>query len=56
MNTAIPFDAALSLTWTPCPVCRGQRRVFVASGDGEGYVPETCIPCLGVGEVLTAAP
>ena len=54
MNPAAPFETALSLVWTPCPVCWGQRRVFVEAV-GEGYVPETCAPCLGVGEMLTGA-
>lgn len=53
MSTAAPSDAGLCLAWIPCPVCWGQRRVFVASGDGEGYVPEACGPYLGRGEVLT---
>jgi hypothetical protein len=56
MNSAAPSEAVRSFAWIPCPVCWGQRRVFVASGDGEGYVPEVCTPCLGLGEVLTGTP
>lgn len=48
MSTAIQvrFPAA---TWSPCPTCWGQRRIF-EDRNGEGLVPCTCPECLGLGE------
>ncbi len=32
-----------------CPVCWGQRRIYEAAANGEGYVPRPCVHCAGRG-------
>lgn len=51
MSTAVPVTLPEPV-WVPCPMCWGQRRIFV-DRNGEGYVPCTCPECLGVGERAT---
>jgi hypothetical protein len=55
MSSAVSPGPAVQLVWTPCSCCWGQRRIFVEAADGEGYVPEVCAACLGMGEVLIGA-
>lgn len=37
----------------PCGHCWGQRRIWHPAPNGEGLIPEVCMPCLGTGRVVS---
>lgn len=41
---------------TPCGHCWGQRRVWRPAANGEGLIPEICLPCLGTGRQAIRPP
>ncbi len=37
-----------------CVICWGQRRIYEAAANGEGYVPRPCVDCAGRGTTSPA--
>jgi hypothetical protein len=36
----------------PCGYCWGQRRILGPAPNGEGLIPQICVPCAGTGRVF----
>ena len=51
-----PAPAQVPMSWSQCPTCWGQRRIWepvdAANGEGRILVARACDACLGLGEVL----
>ena len=60
MSAAATGNPAPAVTWRPCPMCWGQRRIFelvpAPNGEGDLHLARRCPGCLGIGEVPEAVP